>query len=496
MQEAFIDGNPLGRRVAYSVSRKTVVKRTGGNYPAPIAALKAVEHGMRYGIEAGLDFEASLFAELAVSDVSRRLVEIFFASTALKKDPGVTGDAPPARAIRNIGVVGAGFMGAAIGGVAVGQAGVDVRFQDTDLARIGTGVKTARQVLRDRMKRRRITKHEYRRLSSLLSGGVDWQGFDRIDLVVEAVFEDVDVKHGVVREVEACVRPDCIIASNTSTIPIHSIAEAAQHPERVLGMHFFSPVQKMPLVEIIVTDQTAPWATVSAVTFGRRMGKTVIVVQDRPGFWVNRILAPYLNEAGHLLSEGEQVEALDRAMVKWGFPVGPITLIDEVGLDVAHKASYVLKTAFGDRLMPMPGLTRMTAEGRLGRKTGRGFYKYEGGKKREVDLAIYEIIGAASESRVPREDVTRRLVFAMLNEAARAMDDGVVRSARDGDLGAVFGIGFPPFRGGPLRVLDDQGPEATVATLQELTERYGPRFEPAPSLVAMAEHGKRFYPTR
>ncbi|HEX9692999.1 MAG TPA: fatty acid oxidation complex subunit alpha FadJ [Gemmatimonadales bacterium] len=495
LRDALIDGNPLGRRLAYGMSRKAVATQTGGHYPAPMGALRAVEQGMKHGMEAGLDMEASLFAELAVSDVSRRLVEIFFATTALKKDPGVRGQAPPPRSIDDVAIVGAGFMGAAVGGVAVLQADVDVRFQDTDLARVGSGLAAAQAILTDRVKRKRLTRPEYRRKLNLLSGGTDWQGFGRVDLVVEAVFEDVAVKHEVLRALEEHVRDDCIIASNTSTIPIRSIAEQSRHPERMLGMHFFSPVQKMPLLEIIVTEQTAPWVTVSAVDFGRRMGKTVIVVEDHPGFWVNRILAPYLNEAGRLLAEGEPVEAIDRAMTKWGFPVGPITLLDEVGLDVAHKASHVLQQAFGDRLAAMPGLARLTSEGRLGRKSSRGFYRYEGGKKRGVDLAIYEIVGAASESHVPRVDVTRRLVYTMLNEAARAVDEGVVRSPRDGDIGAVFGIGFPPFRGGPLRFVDAQGCDKIVETLRELAGRYGERFAPAANLVRMADRGERFYPT-
>lgn len=489
-----LDKNPLGRRAVFAGARKQVLKKTGGHYPAPLAALKAVEHGMKYGIEAGLDMEAALFAELAVGDVSRNLVQIFFATTALKKDPGVEGAAPEPRAVANVGIVGAGFMGAGIGGVAVALAEADVRFRDTDWARVAKGLRDARRTLEERRRRRRITKHEHRRLERLLSGGTDWHGFRRTELVIEAVFEDLEAKRRVFRELEGAVRDDCLLASNTSTIPIAPIAEATRVPERVLGMHFFSPVEKMPLLEVIVTDRTAPWATVTAVAFGRRMGKTVIVVRDRPGFWVNRILAPYMNEAGRLLAEGVSVDTIDRAMTRFGFPVGPITLLDEVGLDVADKASSVLHEAFGDRLQPMPGLARMIEDGRLGRKTGRGFFRYEHGKKGQVDETAYEIIGAVAGSSVPREDVPTRLVHAMLNEAARALDEGVARSARDGDIGAVFGIGFPPFRGGPLRYLDTLGAGSAVAALEELAGKYGDRFAPAPALVRMAQHGDRFYP--
>lgn len=488
-----LDNNALGRAVVFRTARKTVAKKTGGNYPAPVAAIRAIEHGLKHGLRAGLDMEAALFADLAVSEVSRELVGIFFASTALKKDPGVAGEAPPAHEVSRLGIVGAGFMGAGIGGTAVAHAHVDVRFRDADLPHVGHGLRAAQQILDDRRKRRRITKYEHQRLSALLTGGVDWAGFGRADLVVEAVFEDLDVKRDVFRQLEAHTRPETILASNTSTIPIGKIGEALERPERVLGMHFFSPVEKMPLLEVIVTERTAPWATVSAVAFGKRMGKTVVVVRDRPGFWVNRILAPYLGEAGRLVTEGVKIETIDAAMKHWGFPVGPIALMDEVGLDVGVKASKVLHDAFGDRFEPVGGLSKMVAEGRLGRKSGRGFYRYASGKKQGVDESVYKIFGAPAETAKPIGDATTRLIFAMLNEAARALDEGVVRSARDGDIAAVFGIGFPPFRGGPLRLLDAIGAAEAVATLEQLARDVGPRFTPAPVLVQMAKDNRRFH---
>jgi 3-hydroxyacyl-CoA dehydrogenase/enoyl-CoA hydratase/3-hydroxybutyryl-CoA epimerase len=490
-----LDRNPLGRRVVYATARKQVLKKTSGHYPAPIAALRAVEHGFKHGVDAGLDIEASLFAELAIGDVSRNLVRIFFASTALKKDWGVKGEPPAPKPVANVGIVGAGFMGSAIGSVAVSQARVNVRLRDRDVRSVGRGLNMARGMLRERLERRRIDKYEFRQLEHLVSGTAGWDGFRRADVVIEAVFEDLDVKHEVLRGIAQNVREDCVIASNTSTIPIGKIATAVERPERVLGMHFFSPVEKMPLLEVIVGDQTAPWATVTAVALGREMGKTVIVVRDAPGFWVNRLLAPYLNEAGRLLEEGVTVEAIDRAMTRFGFPVGPITLLDEIGLDVAEKGSKVLFEAFGDRMTPMAGLTHLIEDGRLGRKNGRGFFIYEGGVRREVDQTTYEIIGAIPDSQVPREDVEARLIFVMLNEAVRALDEHVVASPSNGDIGAVFGIGFPGFRGGPLRYLSTLGVSYAVETLQELTHKYGDRFTPCPRLTRMAADDQSFYPT-
>jgi 3-hydroxyacyl-CoA dehydrogenase/enoyl-CoA hydratase/3-hydroxybutyryl-CoA epimerase len=489
-----LDRNPLGRRVVYTTARKQISSKTGGHYPAPAAALRAVEHGLNHGIEAGLDIEASLFAELALGDVSRNLVRIFFATTALKKDWGVDGEPPPPKPVASLGVIGAGFMGASIGGVGVTQAGVNVRFRDTTLEGVGRGLRAANKILRERLTRRRINKYEHRRLSRLLSGGTGWDGFGRADVVIEAVFEDHDVKQEVLRDVEPHVRDDCIIASNTSTIQISRIAEALDHPERMLGMHFFSPVEKMPLLEVIVTDQTAPWATVTAVALGRAMGKTVIVVKDEPGFWVNRILTPYLMEATRLIDDGVTIEAIDRCMTKFGFPVGPITLLDEVGLDIAQKASAVMFEAFGDRMSPMESLSRMMEDGRLGRKNGHGFFIYEGGKRREADQSAYEIIGAVPDSDVPKEDIQARLVFVMLNEAVRALDEEVVHAPRHGDIGAVFGLGFPPFRGGPLRYVSNLGAGHVVEILQELTRKYGDRFTPCSRLRRMAADDLSFYP--
>ncbi len=486
--------NPLGRRVVIGNARNQVEKKTGGHYPAPLAAVQAVEHGLTHGVEAGLDIEATLFAELAVGGVSRNLVRISFATTALTKASGLDDDAAPAsRPIVNLGVVGAGFMGAAIGGVAALRAGADVRFRDRDLASVGRGLAAARALLEEQHAHHQMDQHELRRCKALLSGTDGWDGFGRADAVVEAVFEDLELKQRIFRELESRVRDDCLLASNTSTIPIVRIGAAIERPERLLGMHFFSPVDKMPLLEVIVAEQTAPWATASAVAFGKELGKTVVVVRDRPGFWVNRILAPYLNEASRLLLEGVSAEIIDSEATRFGFPVGPITLLDEVGLDVAEKAARLLYEAFGDRLQPPGVLTSMIEDGRLGRKNGNGFYQYERGERRESDQTAYEIIGASPDAEVPNQDVQARLVFAMLNEAVLALDEGVVRNACDGDIGAVFGMGFPAFRGGPLRYLDEIALPDAVSVLEDLANKYGPRFTPASRLSAMASVGDMFH---
>jgi 3-hydroxyacyl-CoA dehydrogenase/enoyl-CoA hydratase/3-hydroxybutyryl-CoA epimerase len=490
----WLDRNPLGRRIVYAQARKQVLKKTGGNYPAPLAALEAVRVGMEHGMEVGLRREARLFGQLAVGEVSRNLVRIFFATNALKKDDGVpAGNATP-KPVQRLGIVGSGFMGSGIAGTAVAQAGVEARLKDAELSRVGKGLKAATDILRGQLSRRRISRQEYERKAALLSGSDDWRGFERADLVIEAVFEDLAVKRQVMAEVEAVLRPEAVLASNTSTIPIANIAEGAQHAERVLGMHFFSPVDRMPLLEVIPTAHTAPAAIVTAVRFGRRMGKTAIVVADRPGFWVNRILSPYLNEAGLLLQEGTPIDVIDRAMTRFGFPVGPIALLDEVGLDVALKASGVMHAAFGERMLPAPGVAAMVKEGRLGRKAGKGFYLYHAGHKTDPDPAVYKLLGVRPLATVDAAEAERRLVYVLLNEAALALAEGVVRSPRDGDLGAIYGIGYPPFRGGPLCYIDSLGAGEVVRTLESLALAYGARFSPAPSLVDMAHAGLQFYP--
>jgi 3-hydroxyacyl-CoA dehydrogenase / enoyl-CoA hydratase / 3-hydroxybutyryl-CoA epimerase len=495
LPDIFLDRTPAGRRLVYRGAKAQVLQRTGGHYPAPLAALEAVRVGLEHGITAGLAEEHHAFGQLAVGDVSRKLVQIFFATTALKKDDGIAPGAATPRQIRRLGVVGAGFMGAGIAGTAVFNVEVDTRLKDADLARVGKGLGAATAILSDRLKRRRITRPQYERLSALLSGNDTYAGFGRADLVIEAVFEELAIKRRVLAEVEAATRPETIFASNTSTIPIQQIAAQAQRPDRVLGMHFFSPVEKMPLLEVIPTDATAPEAIVTAVRFGRRMGKTVIVVADRPGFWVNRILSPYLNEAGLMVAEGVPIELIDRTATGWGFPVGPVALLDEIGLDVAHKAAETMQAAYGDRMKGGNALERMIAAGRLGRKNERGFYRYSDGHKKGPDKAVNGLLGVRSVAGTSTDLIERRLVYAMLNEAAAACAENVVRSPRDGDIGAIYGIGFPAFRGGPLRVIDDLGASRVVSALHELEDQYGARFRPAPTLAEMARQGGRYYAT-
>jgi 3-hydroxyacyl-CoA dehydrogenase/enoyl-CoA hydratase/3-hydroxybutyryl-CoA epimerase len=488
-----LEQNPIGRGVVFKKARESVMQKTHGHYPAPLAALAAIQAGYARGFEEGLREEARLFGDMAMTDVSRQLVFIFFASNSLKKDPGVDPPAPSPREVHKLGVLGAGFMGAGIASIAVQQDTL-VRFKDTDTARIGKGLASIHGVLQERLTRRQISRQQFQDYMSLVGGTTDYSGFESADLVIEAVFEDLSLKHRVLEEVEPIIDSTAVYASNTSTIPISRIAEVAQRPERVLGMHFFSPVHRMPLLEVIVTPATSPEATVSAVAYGKRLGKTVIVVNDGPGFYTTRTLSAYMNEAGRLLDEGASIEAIDSALVDFGFPVGPITLLDEVGIDVGGKVGLVLLEAFGTRMAPSEAMRRVVGAGRTGRKGKNGFYRYDNaGQKGRVDESVYELIGG-ERREVPAEEIVERCVLSMVNEAALCLGDGILRSPRDGDIGAVFGIGFPPFRGGPFRYMDSETVQKIVERLEDLDARFPTRFTPVPLLLDMASGRRSFYP--
>ncbi len=497
MMGRLLDGNQIGRSIVLKKAREATVAQTKGNYPAPLAAIEAIAAGYDQGISAGYREEARLFGEMAMTDVSRQLIGVFFATNAVKRDTGVGAGAVSKvkpLPVDKVGILGAGFMGSGIATVAV-QSGSLVRMKDADHARIGKGFAAVDKVVRAKLKKRYITKTEFADTMSLLSGTVGYDGFDKVDLVIEAVFEDLAVKHKVLSEVEEVLRPEAIFATNTSTIPISQIAAGSKRPERVIGMHFFSPVDKMPLLEVIVTGETEPEVIATVVAYGKKIGKTVIVVNDGPGFFVNRILTPYLNEAGRLLEEGVSIEAIDSALVKFGFPVGPLTLLDEVGLDVGGKAGQIIFEAFGDRLAPPKSLTRIIEAGHFGRKSKRGFYMYdESGKRGSPDEEVYKFAGRdAPTSDISEEEIQRRTILPMLNEASRCLEDGIIRSPRDGDIGAIYGIGFPPFRGGPFRYMDSIGAKKLVQQLEDLNLRYPNRYEPSKKLLELAQSGASFY---
>ncbi|WP_421620940.1 fatty acid oxidation complex subunit alpha FadJ [Alkalilimnicola ehrlichii] len=479
-----LENNPLGRRLVYRQSERTVQAKTHGNYPAPPRIIDAVRAGRERGRQAGLETERRHFGELAMTPEARALMALYFATTALKKDSGTDAGVEP-RPVRRVGVLGAGLMGAGIAYVTSAKAGTPVRLKDIALEGLNNGMRHIDGEIRARHKRGALTDFEATRQRTRVTPTLDYRGFGALDVVIEAVFEDLDLKHRMLADVEAHGPEHVIFASNTSSLPISEIAAGAHRPERVIGMHYFSPVEKMPLLEVIATDRTDPEVIATTVALGRAQGKTVIVVRDGAGFYVNRILAPYLNEACRLLQEGVAIDHIDRTLVRFGFPVGPFALLDEVGLDVSEKVAPILHRAFGERMTPVDVGGRMLADGRKGRKSGKGFYRYDrkrGKGGRPVDEGVYRLLGVAPGRDMAPEAIIDRTVLPMINEAVRCRDEGIIRCERDGDIGAVFGIGFPPFRGGPFHYLRQQGAAGVTERLQALAAEHGPRFAPAPPL--------------
>ena len=488
--------NPLGRKLLFEQANKKLLIRTHGNYPAPERILQVVKLGLAKGVAPGLEAEARAFGELCVSPEARALMHVFFASTELKKDRGHDAEGVVARPVQRIAVLGAGLMGAGIAQVSAMHAQIDVRLKDQDEGTLSKGLKYAREICDQRVKSGRLTPSERDRSMARLTATTDYAGFDAMDVVIEAVFEDLELKRRVLGEVEAHTNKRAIFASNTSSLPIAKIAEGARRPEQVIGMHYFSPVHKMPLLEVVVTDLTLPWVTATCVELGKRQGKTVIVVRDGAGFYTSRILGPYFSEASFLLSEGVAIERIDDALTKWGFPVGPIALLDEVGIDVSSKVGQILHEAFGERMPASPFVERLLTDERLGKKNQRGFYAYGLSKKREkkeVDRSVYALLSLEPNSALGEHEIAERCALQMINEACYCFGEGILRAPRDGDIGAIFGLGFPAFRGGPLHYVDALGASAVVRRLEAYRSSCGARFEPAPALAEMAHTGRTFY---
>lgn len=490
LRERLLTG-PAGRAILFALAKRQTQAKTHGNYPATAKIIHVVRCGLEQGSGSGYAAEAQAFGELAMTPQSAALRSLFFATTALKKDPGAS--ATP-RELKRIGVLGGGLMGGGIACVTATRAGLPVRIKDVNPEGINRALKTSWQLLSRGVKRRRLSRAERQQQMALISGSTDYQGFRQRDMVIEAVFEDLALKQKMVAEIEAHCSPHTLFASNTSSLPIADIAAGAQRPENIIGLHYFSPPEKMPLVEVIPHAGTAAETVATAVALAKKQGKTPIVVADRAGFYVNRILAPYMIEAMHCLLEGEPVELIDRALVQFGFPVGPVQLLDEVGIDVGTHIMPVLQQAWGERFALPAALDAVLKDDRKGRKNGRGFYLYpQEGRKKQVDSSIYRLLNVSAKHHLSAQNVSQRCVMMLLNEAARTLDEQVIGSARDGDIGAVFGIGFPPFLGGPFRYMDRYGIAEVVKSLEQLMQSHGPRFSPCERLRKMADTGETFY---
>jgi 3-hydroxyacyl-CoA dehydrogenase/enoyl-CoA hydratase/3-hydroxybutyryl-CoA epimerase len=486
-----IDGNPLSRKFIFSKARKAVLAQTHGHYPAPLKALEVIEYGMSAGVDRGLEREAEEVVPLITGEIAQNLVRLFFLMEDARKDPIA---AKPLE-VQYAGVLGAGVMGGGIAQIIADKTGAEVRMRDINWNAIAGGMKAASRVWRKKLERRRITKGEMQRKLARITGTTDWSGFSRADLVIEAVVERLDIKQQVLADFEALAKPAAVFGTNTSTIPITQIAAKAARPENVVGMHFFNPVDRMPLVEVIRGEKTSDLAMVTVAAFARKLGKTVVYCNDGPGFVVNRILAPYMNESGFLLQEGNTIESLDAAMVDFGMPMGPMALLDEVGIDVAAKVAAILSEAFADRLEKSTVVEKLYADGRHGKKNGKGLYLYEDAKRKGPDPSVYPVVGVSTPHPADAAAVVERMTLAMINEASLILEEKIVASAAELDLAMIMGTGFPPFRGGLMRYADKLGARHIVTRLQQLEEKHGKRFAANAPLRRLAENNATFYQT-
>ncbi len=485
-----MEGHPAGRWFVFDQARKKMLAGTRGRYPAPLEALEVVRIGLAQGPKAGFDAEARAVRDLATSPTAKNLLHLFALMEAAKKD----GDGTPApetmrREIRRPAVVGAGVMGGGIAQLMADKAGLPVRLKDIQLGALSTALQHAAALFDRQVRRRRLQPGEMRRRMGLLQPTLDDAGLESADFVLEAVVENLAVKQKIFADLSRLLAPSALLATNTSSLSIEEIGQLATHRERVVGMHFFNPVDRMPLVEVIAGGSTGEDAIRAVAAFARRLGKTPVVVRDGPGFLVNRLLAFYSAEAMWLLDEGHRVEAIDRAMTDWGMPMGPLRLADEVGLDVSAKVGQILHDAFPDRLHFPAWIERVGEDKeRLGMKTGKGIYRYKGGREQEADPAIYAVLGL-----VPKPDLqppqAGRLVLPMVNEAARCLAEGVVEGPGPLDLALIFGVGFPPFRGGLCRWADSEGLDGIVTALEGMAAALGSRHAPSAALRGFAARG-------
>ena len=480
---------------AFALAEGAVKGKTRGQYPAPLVALQAVKEGINRPLAEGIAIEQKAFLEVLKTPIASNLVAQFFTTTRLQRDTGVDDASVKPREINAVGVLGAGLMGAGIA-AANARRGVQATMVDIDASRVEDGMRRARKVVEDRIGIGRATPSDLADMLVKLRGTTSRQSFGECDLVIEAVTENEPLKTKIISELADVMRPDAILATNTSTISITRLAKAWKSPERFAGLHFFSPVDRMPLVEVIRGEQTSDETVVTLVALAKRIGKTPIVVKDCPGFLVNRILLPYMAESLVLLEEGVDMDRIDKLAVKWGMPVGPITLYDMVGVDTGLYAGEVLKAGYPDRAVSTPILAELVKQGRMGQKAGKGFRGLDKKGRFAADPDGQQIVNqfVRTKSELSDNDITDRLFLSMALEAVRAFEDKIARHAGDVDMAMLLGTNFPAFRGGPLRWCDTEGAQNIIDRAKKW-ESLGGRFAIPASLTEAAKSNTRFYPS-
>lgn len=487
----------FGKYLIYYLTQKDLYNKTKGFYIAPFYALEVVKKTYGSTTSKGLKVELSAFCELVVGDISKNLIEIFFTNEALKKDSGIENSEIKAQKIENSAVIGAGIMG---GGIAwaFSNSDINVRIKDVANEGIAIGYKQVAKIFSQLVKIRKLTKSEVAMKTSRITSSTDYRGFKSVDFVVEAVPENMAIKKNILAELETKISDKTIIASNTSSLSITEMSHALQVPERFVGMHFFNPVNRMPLVEIIKGEKTSDEAIATAVALSKKLKKTPIVVKDVAGFLVNRILLPFMNEASYLLQDGANITTIDDEIEKFGMPMGPFVLVDVVGIDVGVKVANSLYESYGERMKVSAILDEVYNNHKelLGKKTNKGFYNYP---SKTVNNDIYKILNAVRESKniktinISSADIINRSILTMVNEASKCLEENVVKDAKYLDMAMIMGAGFPAFRGGVLRYADQVGIKNIVEKLQDLQDRFGERFEVSDLLLHMAQNNEKFY---
>jgi 3-hydroxyacyl-CoA dehydrogenase / enoyl-CoA hydratase / 3-hydroxybutyryl-CoA epimerase len=485
---------PLSALVAMK-ARRDVKKKTRGHYPAPLKAIDVCASAVRQPDAKGFAREKAAFLDLVRTPACRSLMTLFFLQERAKKLELTPRPAAPARPVRRVAVIGAGTMGAGIAQW-VSARGLPVRLKDVSPKALARGLHAIEKIYADGVKRRVFAPHE-------ATAGLDRiqplhtpLPMQDVDLVIEAALEQLDVKQEVFRELEQLARPDAVLATNTSALSIDAIASVLADPGRVVGLHFFNPVHRMQLVEIVRGSRTSPAALDTALQFVKGIGKLPVVVRDSPGFLVNRILLPYLVEAVWLFTEGTPAPEVDRLMLEFGMPMGPLRLCDEVGLDVAQHVAKDLEKRLPQPVPINDTLEKMIARGWLGKKSGRGFYVHPGRGERLKPNPHTRFLQAEKPRAQSETDKRDRLVLVMINEAGRVLDEHVVASPADVDFGMIMGTGWAPFRGGPLRYADTLGAPHIVRRLEVLAREVAPHFVPCERLRRLVWEKRAFYSAR
>lgn len=489
---AVLEESLLVQNMVFAQSRKSVLQATKGFYPAPLKAIETVRKNFYEEHRAkGMDIEAKAFGELAVTDISKNLVKVFYLSEKYRRlKPEGAEEITPAP-IHKCGVLGAGVMG---GGIAqlLSYKGITVRLKDINYEALALGLRSASKIVQDGVRKRRIPKNEAANMMARITPTLDYSGFANADMVIEAVVENLDIKKKVFSELSKATNPTAILATNTSALSVAAMAEGVSDPSRVVGVHFFNPVHRMPLIEVIKTPATSNQTLATALEFTRRLGKTPIVVKDSCGFLVNRILLGYINEAGRLLEEGGRIEMIDKIMTDFGMPMGPFALSDEVGLDVGIKVLHILEQGIGARFKPVSVFESIQKKGLLGKKSGKGFYRH--GKKRVPNPEIEALFRGSASRHFDAHDALTRMLYIMINEAAQCLKEHVVDDPGAVDVGMIFGTGFPAFRGGLLRYADSVGIANIVDDLSRLEYRLqDERFTASTYLLKLKKENKGFY---